>query len=47
MVVGVLRDGSRECLLRLRHQQDGEDDLLAGPDLAPALAEALLATLDD
>ena len=47
MVVGVMRDGSRECVLRLRDSQDGEDDLLAGPDLAPALADALLATLDD
>jgi hypothetical protein len=47
MVVGVLRDGSRECVLRLRTASDGEDDLLAGPDLAPALADALLATLDE
>ncbi len=47
MVVGVMRDGSTECVLRLRTTTDGEDDLLAGPDLAPALAEALLATLDE
>lgn len=47
MVVGVMRDGSRECVLRLRHATDGEDDLLAGPDLAPHLADALLATLDE
>ncbi|MCW2723285.1 MAG: hypothetical protein JWN35_206 [Frankiales bacterium] len=46
MVVGVLRDGSREAVLRLRAGSDGEDDRLSGPDLAPALADALLATLD-
>jgi hypothetical protein len=46
MVVGVLRDGSREAVLRLRGPVNGEDDRLSGPDLAPALADALLATLD-
>ena len=43
MVVGVVRDGSRASVLRLRGAE--QDDLLTGPDLAPALAEALLATL--
>ncbi|MDP9497735.1 MAG: hypothetical protein M3P46_08770, partial [Actinomycetota bacterium] len=43
MVVGVVRDGSRASVLRLRGTE--QDDLLTGPDLAPALAEALLATL--
>jgi hypothetical protein len=46
MVVGVVRDGSRECVLRLRGAGDEADELLSGPDLAPALADALLATLD-
>lgn len=39
--VGVLRDGSRASALRVRD----EEDVLVGPDLAPNLAEALLATL--
>ena len=46
MVVGVVRDGTRECVLRLRGTADGGDELLSGPDLAPALADALLATLE-
>lgn len=45
MVVGVVRDGTRAAVLRLRATGDGEDDRVTGPDLAPALAEALLATL--
>lgn len=44
MVVAVLRDGRRECALRLR-AHDNEDDVLTGPDLVPGLADALLATL--
>ena len=51
MAVGVLRDGSRECVLRLRGQEseDGEpeDERLSGGDLAPGLADALMATLDE
>lgn len=44
VVVGVLKDGSRHSVLRLRkHDDDGE--VLSGPDLVPALADALLATL--
>jgi hypothetical protein len=46
MVVGVLRDGTRECVLRLRGAEGATDDRLSGPDLAPGLADALLATLD-
>ncbi len=48
MVVGVLRDGSRASALRLRATRGdatATDDVLIGPDLAPNLAEALLATL--
>lgn len=44
LVVGVLRDGSCAAVLRLR---DADDDLLTGPDLAPNLVAALLATLSD
>lgn len=44
LAVAVLRDGSRACTVRMRG--DAEDELLVGPDLAPALADALAATLD-
>lgn len=44
LVVGVLRDGTSAALLRLRGEQ--EDDVLTGPDLAPNLVSALLATLE-
>jgi hypothetical protein len=44
LAVAVLRNGSRACAIRLRG--DSEDELLVGDDLAPNLAEALLATLD-
>jgi len=47
MVVGVARDGSRECVLRLRGAGAEPDERLSGPDLAPALADALLATLEE
>jgi hypothetical protein len=44
VVVGVLRDGSRHSALRMRnHDDDGA--VLSGPDLVPALADALAATL--
>jgi hypothetical protein len=46
MVVGVLRDGSREAVLRLRGDADRPDERVTGPDLAPALAAALLQTLE-
>jgi hypothetical protein len=43
IVVGVLRDGARSSLLRVRgHEDDG--DLVRDPELAPELAEALAAT---
>lgn len=46
MVVAVLRDGSRASLLRIRPTAvDAEEHLVPGPDLAPNLAAALLATL--
>lgn len=45
LVVGVVRDGTRAAVLRLRGADDGQDERLTGPDLAPALADALLATL--
>lgn len=44
LAVAVLRDGSRACTLRLRGAD--EEELLVGPDLAPALADALASTLD-
>jgi len=47
MVVGVLRDGSRAAVLRLRGTGGEPDERVTGPDLAPGLAEALLATLED
>jgi hypothetical protein len=49
LVVAVQRDGSSAAVLRLRPGADGavEDDLLSGPDLAPNLVTALLATLED
>lgn len=53
MAVGVLRDGSRACVLRVRADPwlgagdapSEADDVVSGPDLAPRLADALLATL--
>ena len=52
MVAGVLRDGTRVTALRLRPatptpRRPRPEDLLVGADLAPALSDALLATLDD
>jgi len=46
LCVGVVRDGTRACVLRLRGADGGEDERVGGPDLAPALADALLATLE-
>jgi hypothetical protein len=45
VVVGVLRDGSRYSALRLRKHDDA-DEVLSAPDLVPALADALAATLE-
>ena len=47
MAVGVMRDRSRESVLRLRGAGDEADDRVTGGDLAPGLADALLATLDE
>jgi hypothetical protein len=47
MAVGVLRDGSRESVLRLRAVEGGEDERVTGGNLTPGLAEALLATLEE
>ena len=46
IAVGVLRDGSRDCALRLRGKEKDED-VLSGPDLVPNLARALAETLHD
>lgn len=46
IVVGVLRDGSRDCALRLR-SRDSDDEVLSGPTLVPHLVEALAQTLRD
>lgn len=46
LVAAVLRDGSSCVLLRLRAIDSEPDDLLTGPDLAPNLVRALLATFD-
>ena len=47
MVVGVVRGGGQACVLRLRGATAEQDERVTGPDLAPALAAALLATLDE
>lgn len=47
MAVGVLRDGSREAVLRLRGGEGEDDQRVTGPDLVPGLAEALLTTLEE
>ncbi len=46
MAAGVLRDGSRYCVLRLR-AYDSAADLVEGEDLVPSLADALADTLED
>lgn len=46
VAAGVLRDGSRECAVRLR-SHDEDDAVLTGPDLVPGLTDALAATLAD
>ena len=44
MAVVVLRDGQRECAIRLKTHDD-DASVLLGPDLIPRLAQALAATL--
>ena len=43
LAVGVLRDGSRASVVRLRAHDD-DLDVLVGPDLVPGLADALVGT---
>ncbi|MFZ1361973.1 MAG: PPA1309 family protein [Candidatus Nanopelagicales bacterium] len=43
VAVAVLRDGSHMCAVRARGQ-DGDTDVLSGPDLVPGLVEALQST---
>jgi len=44
IAVGVLRDRSRECVIRLRSHDD-DRSVMSGSDLVPQLVEALAATL--
>ncbi|HEX5533856.1 MAG TPA: PPA1309 family protein [Actinomycetales bacterium] len=46
LAVGVLRDGSTSCAIRTRSQDD-DFSVGSGPDLAPGVAAALRATLED
>jgi hypothetical protein len=50
LAVGVMRDGSRAAAARIRDQQptaeEPDANLVVDADLAPALAAALLATLE-
>ena len=46
LLVAVLRDGESTCLLRQR-DHDTDDKVASGPDIAPALVQALSATLQD
>jgi hypothetical protein len=45
IAVAALRDGGRECAVRMR-AHDSDDAVLSGRDLVPGLAAALAATLD-
>jgi hypothetical protein len=48
LVVAVLRDGTSAAMLRLRGVDGAPDDeLVTGPDLAPNLVTALVATLHE
>lgn len=46
IVVGVLRDGSVDTVLRMR-SRDRDDAVVFGPELVPGLARALAATFED
>ncbi|WP_335939385.1 PPA1309 family protein [Streptomyces sp. PTD5-9] len=46
MTVAALRDGSRECAVRLR-EKDSPSEVRTGAGLVPGLAEALAATFED
>jgi hypothetical protein len=43
ITVAVLRNGDRECVVRLR-DHDADESVLSGTDLAPALGDALVTT---
>lgn len=45
IAVGVLRSGEAHCVVRMR-SHDSDDALLHGPDVVPALVQALHETLD-
>lgn len=45
LVAAVLRDGTAACVLRLRGGDDGPDEVVEHPELAPNLTDALLDTL--
>lgn len=45
LVAAVLRDGSVACVLRLRGNTEAPDEVVAHPELAPNLTDALLETL--
>lgn len=48
IAAGVLRDGSRACVLRTRgNETDPDEQVVSGPDLVPGLTRALAATLED
>jgi hypothetical protein len=48
IAAGVLRDGSRSCVLRTRGSDaDPEEQVVSGADLVPGLTRALAATLED
>lgn len=46
IVVGVLRDGTKFCALRMR-SHDSDEAVLSGPDLVPDLIDYLGATFSD
>ncbi|MEU9762193.1 PPA1309 family protein [Streptomyces sp. NPDC047985] len=46
MTVAALRDGSRECAVRLR-EKDSPSEVRTGAGLVPGLADALAATFED
>jgi hypothetical protein len=46
IAAAALRDGSRWCAVRSRDHDD-DADVLAGPELVPELAEAVLQSLQD
>lgn len=48
IAAGVLRDGSRACVLRTRGTEtDPDEAVVTGPDLVPGLTRALASTLED